>query len=84
MKYLEKLFNKVRQKNEKWHQFARFVLTPTSEWQYMYDRLVILLQRHRKSHLDYFKPDTTLNYSLPDMLDSVKSIVDKEFEKHEA
>ena len=30
-------------RNEKWHQFVRFVLLPKDEWEYMYERLARLL-----------------------------------------
>ena len=50
---------------EKWHQFVRFVLTPTKEWEYMYERLARLLVIHRNSVEDYFLIDSD-NQIMPD------------------
>lgn len=40
---------------EKWHQFVRFALSDPKEHQYMYDSLLRLLLKYRKSYSDYFK-----------------------------
>jgi hypothetical protein len=53
-KYLSIAFKTVKLHNERWHQFTRFVLTPKKEWKYMYERLGILLNRHRGDLNDYF------------------------------
>jgi len=50
---------------EKWHQFVRFVLTPTNEWEYMYERLARLLMIHRNGVEDYFLIDSD-NQIMPD------------------
>jgi hypothetical protein len=38
----------------KWHQLVRLVLEPQQTRQYMYDRLLSLLLKHRRSYDDYF------------------------------
>jgi len=38
----------------KWHQLVRILLEPQENSQYMYDRLLSLLLKHRRSHDDYF------------------------------
>ncbi|QLH11013.1 hypothetical protein [Nitrosarchaeum sp. AC2] len=67
--YLDIEFRRVQRKNEKWHQFVRFVLTPKDEWKYMYERLAYLLRYHRENLDDYFvlKSGTTSN-TMPDRM----------------
>ena len=67
--HLDIAFRKIKLKNEKWHQFVRFVLTPEKEWKYMYERLAILLKRHRDNIDDYFilRSGTTSN-TMPDRM----------------
>ena len=38
----------------KWHQLVRIVLEPKENRQYMYDRLLTLLLKHKRSYEDYF------------------------------
>jgi len=38
----------------KWHQLVRVVLEPPENKQYMYDRLLALLLKHKRSYEDYF------------------------------
>ena len=41
-------------KHWKWHQLVRLVLEPQEQRQHMYDRLLSLLLKHRRSYTDYF------------------------------
>jgi len=41
-------------KHWKWHQLVRVVLEPQETRQHMYDRLLSLLLKHRRSYSDYF------------------------------
>ncbi len=43
-----------RENHWKWHQLVRVVLEPPEIRQYMYDRLLGLLLKHKRSHDDYF------------------------------
>ena len=52
-------------RNEKWHQFVRFVLLPKDEWEYMYERLARLLNIHKNGFDDYFTIDSK-NQIMPD------------------
>jgi hypothetical protein len=47
--------SKYCQKGWRWHQLVRAILEPPSTRQYMYERLLSLLLKHRKSHEDYFE-----------------------------
>ena len=49
--------NRLKKGNikEKWHQFVRFALSDPKEHQYMYDSLLRLLLKYRRTHTDYFK-----------------------------
>ncbi|MDH3340984.1 MAG: hypothetical protein OEL84_06840 [Nitrosopumilus sp.] len=42
----------------KWHQLVRLVLEPQQTRQYMYERLLSLLLKHRRSYDDYFLLNT--------------------------
>jgi len=46
--------SKYSENGWKWHQLVRVVLEPVENRQYMYDRLLNLLLKHRRSHEDYF------------------------------
>lgn len=39
----------------RWHQLVRVVLEPPENKQYMYDRLLSLILKHRRSHKSYFE-----------------------------
>ncbi len=53
---LKKAFraSKFHKNGWEWHQLVRVVLEPQENRQYMYDRLLSLLLKHRRSYEDYF------------------------------
>jgi len=54
--YLNHAFkdSKFYENGWKWHQLVRIVLEPKENRQYMYDRLLTLLLKHKRSYEDYF------------------------------
>lgn len=54
--YLKRAYKNTKyyENNWKWHQLVRIVLEPQENRQYMYDRLLALLLKHRRSYEDYF------------------------------
>lgn len=51
--------SKYDEKGWKWHQLVRVVLEPPENKQYMYDRLLSLILKHRRSHNSYFEIKNT-------------------------
>ncbi|AIC14891.1 hypothetical protein [Nitrososphaera viennensis] len=47
--------SKYRENGWKWHQLVRVVLEPPETKQYMYDRLLSLILKHRRSYEAYFE-----------------------------
>ena len=47
--------SKYHENGWKWHQLVRVVLEPPETKQYMYDRLLSLILKHRRSHEAYFE-----------------------------
>lgn len=59
----------------KWHQLVRLVLEPQQTRQYMYDRLLSLILKHRRAYNDYFILKTQEgNYPLPNPLADLNRI----------
>lgn len=54
--YLNRVYkdSKFHENGWKWHQLVRIVLEPKENRQYMYDRLLSLLLKHKRSYEDYF------------------------------
>ena len=50
--------SKYREHGWKWHQLVRMVLEPPEIKKYMYDRLLSLILKHRRSHKSYFEIKT--------------------------
>lgn len=58
--------SKYHENQWKWHQLVRVVLEPVENRQYMYDRLLNLLLKHRTFYDDYFVLKTDLaKYHVP-------------------
>ncbi len=53
---LRKMFHQTEyhSRHWKWHQLVRLVLEPQQTRQYMYDRLLSLILKHRRTYDDYF------------------------------
>lgn len=59
----------------KWHQLVRLVLEPQQTRQYMYDRLLSLLLKHRRSYDEYFILKTQEGiYQIPNPLADLNRI----------
>jgi hypothetical protein len=59
----------------KWHQLVRLVLEPQQTRQYMYDRLLSLLLKHRRSYDEYFVLKTQEGiYQIPNPLADLNKI----------
>ena len=54
--YLKRAYKNTKyfENGWKWHQLVRIVLEPQENRQYMYDRLLTLLLKHKRSYEDYF------------------------------
>jgi len=74
---LKKTFHESEYHNKhwKWHQLVRLVLEPQQTRQYMYDRLLSLLLKHRRTYDDYFILKTQEGiYQLPNPLADLNRI----------
>ncbi len=74
---LKKLFRdtEYHSRHWKWHQIVRMVLEPQETRKYMYDRLLSLLLKHRRSFQDYFVLKTQEGmYQLPNPLSDLNRI----------
>jgi hypothetical protein len=49
------MLSRYRKKGWKWHQLVRIVLEPFENKLYMYDRILSLILKHRRSHEAYFE-----------------------------
>ena len=59
----------------KWHQIVRMVLEPPEVRKYIYDRLLSLLLKHRRSFQDYFTLKTREGvYSIPNTLSDLNRL----------
>jgi len=74
---LRKIFRQTDYHNRgwKWHQLVRLVLEPQETRQYMYDRLLSLLLKHRRSYKEYFELKTQEGiYQIPNPLADLNRI----------
>lgn len=54
----------------KWHHVVRLALEPEEKARHMYERILHLVRKHRKSHDDYFKITTKNDeYTIPPLAD---------------